>query len=127
MPGRDRVAPDGLPTTLPAKMPLVLTRKSKVHTGYDPANAAGDFAGRGRNRKILASASAGLVQRGAQVGSTLLLMPLLLRALGPAQFGIWGAAASLAWLAGFLDMGTGAALVSLVARSMAANEVAEAR
>ena len=108
-------------------MPLLLINKTKVHPGYDPAEAAGDCAGRGRNRKILASASAGLVQRGAQVGSTLLLMPLLLQALGPAQFGIWGAAASLAWLAGFLDVGTGAALVSLVARSMAANDVGEAR
>ena len=109
-------------------MPLLLSRKTKEDTGGDgSADLAGYCAGRERNRKIFASASAGLVQRGAQVASTLLLMPLLLRALGPAQFGIWGAAASLAWLAGFLDVGTGAALVSLVARSMAANQVEEAR
>ena len=107
-------------------MPLLLSRKSKA--GYNgPADAAEENAGRSRNTKILASASAGLVHRAAQVGASLVLMPLLLRTLGPAQFGIWGAAASLAWLAGFLDVGTGAALVSLVARSMAANQVAEAR
>lgn len=107
-------------------MPLLLSRKSKA--GYNgPADAAEENAGRRRNTKILAAASAGLVHRAAQVGATLVLMPLLLRTLGPAQFGIWGAAASLAWMAGFLDVGTGAALVSLVARSLAANQVAEAR
>jgi len=80
-----------------------------------------------RNRRIVVAASAGVFQRLVQVDSTLFLMPLLLRVLGLAQFGVWGAAASLAWLAGFSDVGTGAALVTLVARSTANNNTAEAR
>jgi O-antigen/teichoic acid export membrane protein len=41
-----------------------------------------------RNRKIVASASFGVFQRLVQVGSTLLIMPVLLRTLGPARFGV---------------------------------------
>jgi O-antigen/teichoic acid export membrane protein len=54
-------------------------------------------------------------------------MPIVLRVLGPAQFGVWGAAASLAWMSGFVDIGTGTALVTLVARSVSRNESNEAR
>lgn len=46
-------------------------------------------------------------------------MPLVLRVLGPANFGTWGAAVSLAWVVGLADIGTGAALVTLIARSTA--------
>ena len=80
-----------------------------------------------RNRRIVASASFGVFQRLVQVASTLLIMPLTLRALGPARFGVWGAVASLAWTSGLLDLGTGSALVTLVARSLARNRVDEAR
>ncbi len=80
-----------------------------------------------RNRRIAAAASAGVFQRVVQVVGTLIVMPLLVRVLGPAQFGIWGAAASLAWLANLLDIGTGAALVTLVARSTAVDNAEEAR
>jgi O-antigen/teichoic acid export membrane protein len=54
-------------------------------------------------------------------------MPLLLRSLGSAQFGIWGAAASLAWLSTLADVGTGAALVTLIARAVAASDLDSAR
>jgi O-antigen/teichoic acid export membrane protein len=80
-----------------------------------------------RNRRVVASAGFGVFQRLVQVGCTLLLMPALLRALGEAQFGVWGAAASLAWMIGLVDIGTGSALVSLVARSMAHDNVEAAR
>lgn len=80
-----------------------------------------------RNRRVVVSASVGVFQRLVQVGSTLVLMPLLLRALGPATFGVWGAAASLAWLSGLVDIGTGTALVTLVARSSALERAEQAR
>jgi O-antigen/teichoic acid export membrane protein len=83
--------------------------------------------GQKRNRRVAISASVGVFQRVVQVGSTLVVMPLLLRALGPAQFGIWGAAASLAWLSGLVDIGTGTALVTLVARSSAFDSTEQAR
>lgn len=68
-----------------------------------------------------------MFQRVMQLVSTLLLMPLLLHVLGPAQFGVWGAAVSLAWLSGLVDIGTGAALVTLVARSSAQENMDDAR
>jgi O-antigen/teichoic acid export membrane protein len=80
-----------------------------------------------RNRRVVISASVGIFQRLVQVGSTLVVMPLLLRVLGPAEFGIWGAAASLAWLSGLVDIGTGTALVTLVARSIAIESAERAR
>jgi O-antigen/teichoic acid export membrane protein len=80
-----------------------------------------------RNRKAVASAGFGVTQRLVQVGSTLILMPVLLHALGTAGFGVWGAAASLAWLAPLADFGSGSALVTLVAREMALERVHEAR
>lgn len=81
----------------------------------------------GRNRRAVASAGTGAVQRLVQVGCTLVLMPVLLHSLGTMEFGVWGAAASLAWLASLADLGTGWALVTLVARSTAREETHEAR
>jgi O-antigen/teichoic acid export membrane protein len=83
--------------------------------------------GHKRNRRVVVSAGVGVFQRTVQVCSTLIIMPLLLRTLGPAQFGIWGAAASLAWLSGMVDLGTGTALVTLVARSSALDRADHAR
>jgi len=80
-----------------------------------------------RNRRVVVSAGVGVFQRLVQVGSTLVVMPLLLRVLGPAKFGVWGAAASLAWLSGLVDIGTGTALVTLVARSSALESEEQAR
>jgi len=80
-----------------------------------------------RNRRVVVSAGVGVFQRLVQVGSTLVVMPLLLRVLGPAQFGVWGAAASLAWLSGLVDIGTGTALVTLVARSSTLERADQAR
>jgi O-antigen/teichoic acid export membrane protein len=73
------------------------------------------------------AAGAGVFQRTVQVASTLVLMPLLLRVLGLAGFGVWGAASSLAWFSGLVDIGIGTALVTLVARSSASGNDEEAR
>jgi O-antigen/teichoic acid export membrane protein len=81
----------------------------------------------GRGKRIVFSASAGVFQRLAQAASTLLIMPLLLKVLGPARFGVWGAAASLAWLAGIVDLGMGAALVTAVANATALHREDDAR
>jgi O-antigen/teichoic acid export membrane protein len=80
-----------------------------------------------RNRRVLAAAGSGIFQRLVQVGCTLLLMPIVLRALGESGFGVWGAAASLAWMIAVVDIGTGSALVTLVARSIARGHEEEAR
>jgi O-antigen/teichoic acid export membrane protein len=93
--------------------------------GFGKAIEAG--FGSKRNRRVLISASVGAFQRMVQVASTLLVMPLLLKVLGPSRFGIWGAAASLAWLSGLVDIGSGSALVTLVARSSTADGSDQAR
>jgi len=76
---------------------------------------------------MMLASSAGGVQRAVAVLCTLVVMPAVLHALGTAKFGIWGAATSLAWLASLVDIGTGYALVTLVARSMALGQVQQAR
>jgi O-antigen/teichoic acid export membrane protein len=83
--------------------------------------------GQKRNRRVAASAGVGIFQRVVQVGATFVVMPLLLRVLGSAKFGVWGAAASLAWLSGLVDIGSGTALVTLVARSSAPERIEQAR
>jgi O-antigen/teichoic acid export membrane protein len=80
-----------------------------------------------RERRFYMAAGAGVVQRLVQVASTLILMPLLLRTLGVAKFGIWGSASSLAWFSGLVDIGIGTALVTLIARSKASANDEEAR
>jgi O-antigen/teichoic acid export membrane protein len=80
-----------------------------------------------RNRRIILASSVGASQRLVQVASTLVVVPFVLRALGPAKFGIWGAASSLAWLTGILDIGTGYALLTMVAGCLACDRVDEAR
>src|SRR5438045_9376246 len=88
--------------------------------------ADGTMGAHKRDRKVLAAAGFGVFQRLVQVACTLLLMPLVLGALGPAHFGIWGAAASLAWLSGLAGIGVGTALVTLVAQEVARDDMDEA-
>jgi len=80
-----------------------------------------------RNRRVVVSAGIGVFQRIAQVGSALVVIPLLLHVLGHAKFGVWGAITSLAWLSGMVDIGTGTALVTLVARSSGVKRFDQAR
>lgn len=72
-----------------------------------------------RNRLILYSASVAGMQRLLQIVGTLITIPLILHALGTDGFGQWGAATSLGWLGTLLDLGVGAALITLVAQGMA--------
>jgi O-antigen/teichoic acid export membrane protein len=72
-----------------------------------------------RNRRIWLGAATGLVQRAAQLLSTLITFPLVLHALGIAGFGIWAASSSLGWLAGVVDLGLGSALLTLLPASFA--------
>ena len=106
-------------------MPTLVTHQVSARARVGQAVKAA--LGHKRNRRVVASASVGVFQRLVQVGSTLVIMPLLLRALGPARFGVWGAAASLAWLSGLVDIGVGTALVTLVARSSAIESTEQAR
>jgi O-antigen/teichoic acid export membrane protein len=80
-----------------------------------------------RNISILRSSIAGVVQRFAQLLSSLITLPLTLHCLGVAGFGIWGAATSLAWLSGLLTLGFGSALVTLIPRGLATGQTAENR
>ncbi len=67
-----------------------------------------------RSRRVLLSGGAGIAQRFLQLGASLIILPLALHTLGVNGFGVWGAATSLAWAAGMLDLGLGGALVTLL-------------
>ena len=75
-----------------------------------------------RNLSILRTSSAGVVQRLAQLLSSLITLPVALHSLGLAGFGVWGAATSLAWLSGLLTLGFGSALITLLPRGLALGE-----
>lgn len=79
-----------------------------------------------RNRRMVLASVFGVLQRVVSIACTLVVFPVVLHALGAGKFGIWGAAASLSWMAGVLDIGTGYALVTLVARCLARDRTSEA-
>jgi O-antigen/teichoic acid export membrane protein len=82
---------------------------------------------RDRNRRIVFASGVGLAQRIAQLVTALISIPLVLHALGVAGFGLWGAATSLAWLSGLLDLGLGSALVTLLPQALAGGDGEAAR
>jgi O-antigen/teichoic acid export membrane protein len=82
---------------------------------------------RDRNRRLFFASGVGLTQRIAQIGASLITLPLALHVLGVSAFGVWGAATSLAWLSGMLDLGLGSALITLIPRSISAGKNDEAR
>ena len=75
-----------------------------------------------RSRQVALSSMVGVSQRLAQVAATLVTMPLVLHALGIEGFGIWGAAASMAWMTATVDFGISNALLTGVARAMAGRD-----
>jgi O-antigen/teichoic acid export membrane protein len=80
-----------------------------------------------RSYSILRAAGAGVVQRLAQLLSSLITLPVALHTLGIAGFGVWGAATSLAWLSGLLTLGFGSALITLIPRGLVNGQTAENR
>jgi O-antigen/teichoic acid export membrane protein len=97
---------------------LGATRNARHHARMtSPLHAT-----RTRNKKILLSGGTGVAQRLLQLLTGLITLPLVLHALGVAGFGIWGAATSLSWVAGMLDLGLGGALVTLLPRAQSAGD-----
>jgi O-antigen/teichoic acid export membrane protein len=80
-----------------------------------------------RNRPVIISLTVGLLQRLAQFLGALVIVPLVLHAIGPDGFGIWGAAASLLWMTATLDFGIGNALLTVMAHRHARGEPEQAR
>ncbi|MBU6418397.1 MAG: hypothetical protein KGQ79_01550 [Proteobacteria bacterium] len=80
-----------------------------------------------RNTSIMRTSLAGVVQRFAQLLSSIITLPVVLHSVGVAGFGVWGAATSLAWLSGLLALGLGGALVTLIPRGLATGQTAENR
>lgn len=80
-----------------------------------------------RNASLLRTSSANVLQRVAQLLSSLVTLPVALHSLGVAGFGVWGAATSLAWLANLLTLGFGSALITLIPRGLATGQTVENR
>jgi len=80
-----------------------------------------------RRRQATRSSLVGLTQRVLQIVGTLITMPLVLHALGQDGFGIWAAAASIAWMSATVDWGIGTALLTAITRSLARGDATEAR
>ena len=72
-----------------------------------------------RGRRVALSAGAGVAQRFVAILGTFLMYPRVLHQVGTDMFGVWGAASSLTMLLFVADFGVGAAIMTLVARSLA--------
>ncbi|HVX66114.1 MAG TPA: hypothetical protein VHA11_05920 [Bryobacteraceae bacterium] len=68
-----------------------------------------------RDRRARQTAQASLASKGVSYGARLLSIPLALRLLGPAPYGLWLTAGSLIGWLNFADLGLGSGLVSAVA------------
>lgn len=82
---------------------------------------------RERNRRILFASGVGVGQRIAQLVASVIMLPVLIHELGVSDFGVWGAATSLAWLSGMLDLGIGSSLLTLLPKSIVAGRPEDAR
>jgi O-antigen/teichoic acid export membrane protein len=70
-----------------------------------------------RNRRVVASAIAGLAVRGSSFVVVLISVPLTLGFLGPVRFGMWMTIASVVALLGATDLGIGNGVLNNVARA----------
>jgi len=80
-----------------------------------------------RTRHVIISSLVGVSQRSLQVVATLISMPMVLHALGTERFGIWGAAVSLAWMTGVVDLGLSGVVLSAIVREYALTNTDGAR
>lgn len=78
-------------------------------------------------RPVLASASAGTLNRASAIGVRLVTVPLLLRYLGPERYGLWMTIASTTAYLTLLDLGTVSALTNRLTRCYAAGRIRAAR
>jgi O-antigen/teichoic acid export membrane protein len=86
-------------------------------------NERGEVWRRFRSRPLFGAATA-LGARFIQMGTTLILVPILLNHLGPAQFAVWLAASSLMGAYSFIDLGIGSYLVNHISASREASATA---
>lgn len=88
---------------------------------------ANDQYGATRNKTLALNTITGVVGRVAALGAPLIAMPMMLKHLGPSEFGVWMTAASLTSMAMFLDLGVSNATVTRLARSFAVKDMPSVR
>ncbi len=81
---------------------------------------------RARFRRALSGTAAGVFARGTAVATNLVSIPIVLRYLGPVEFGIWATITSLSALFSFSDLGLGNGLVNALASTRAGEDRARA-
>lgn len=105
-------------------------RRMSLRSWLTAAAIAGDSeANRSseRNRRVVASAAAGLLLRGSAFVVILITVPLTLGFLGPIRFGLWMTLASFIALLSVTDLGIGNGVLNNVARAFGQGDRAAAR
>jgi len=96
--------------------------------GAEPPLTTRDGVDRGkrRYRRAAATSATSLVARGANLASFLLVVPLTVRYLGPVRYGVWMTALSIVGFLSLTNLGMGNALITLIARTDAADDERDA-
>jgi O-antigen/teichoic acid export membrane protein len=75
-----------------------------------------------RRKKIIKTASSGLVARIITIGVSLVMVPMAFHYLGKEQYGLWVAVSSLVAMLTFVDGGLGNAVINMIAHASSSNK-----
>jgi O-antigen/teichoic acid export membrane protein len=95
--------------------------------GDQQEDAVLDDRARLRTRRVTGSMATGMAARAVAPPAPLLTIPIVLRQLGEATFGVWMTVASLTALVAFADLGMGAALLTRLTPLLTQRRYPEAR
>jgi O-antigen/teichoic acid export membrane protein len=92
-----------------------------------PATMADVLPARDRQRRLLTGMAATVVCRAVGVVTPLVLIPVMLKELGPDLYGLWAAIGTVTAMAAFADLGLGNGLMTKLAPCYATGDMARAR
>jgi O-antigen/teichoic acid export membrane protein len=93
----------------------------------DPASLDDHTRGAERNRRAVITGSATTLARAAQIGTSLITVPLTLKYLGNERFGLWMTINSVLVMAAFADFGVGNGVLNAVAKAFGKDDMGEVR
>jgi O-antigen/teichoic acid export membrane protein len=89
----------------------------------DLGSVDGHTRGAERNRRAVLTGGAATLARVAQIGTSLITLPLTLKYLGNERFGLWMTISSVLAMAAFADFGVGNGVLNTVAKAFGRDDI----